>query len=71
MKYSNTLFWYEKNLKRGEMQTPAADILQVAELAVAVGSEITEHIQNCDEIFAAGKHIGEFRFHDLCTASGV
>ena len=50
MKYSNTLFWYEKNLKRGEMQTPAADILQVAELAVAVGSEITEHIQNCDEI---------------------
>jgi AraC-like DNA-binding protein/quercetin dioxygenase-like cupin family protein len=50
LKYSNTLFWYEKNLKRGEMQTPAADILQVAELAVAVGSEITEHIQNCDEI---------------------
>ena len=50
MKYSNTLFWYEKNLKRGEMQTPAADILQVAELAVAVGSEITGHTQNCDEI---------------------
>lgn len=50
MKYSNTLFSYEKNLKRGEMQTPAGDIMQVAELAVAVGSEIKGHIQNCDEI---------------------
>lgn len=50
MKHSSKLFLYEEDMRRGERQTPAGEILQIAELAIARESEIKEHIQLCDEI---------------------
>ena len=50
VKTTDTLFFYETNLGRGELQIPAGDILQVAELVIVKESEIKKHTQPCDEI---------------------
>ena len=44
------LFFYEADLRRGDLRIPAGEILQVAELAIAQESEIKPHYQSCDEI---------------------
>ena len=50
MKDNSKLFFYEQNMYKGELRTPAAEIMQVAELAISAESEIKEHRQLCDEI---------------------
>jgi AraC-like DNA-binding protein/mannose-6-phosphate isomerase-like protein (cupin superfamily) len=50
MNDQSKLFFYEANLRRGELRIPAGDILQVAELAIVQESEIATHLQRCDEI---------------------
>lgn len=50
VKDNSKLFFYERNLPKGELKTPSADFLQVAELAIAEESEIRGHLQICDEI---------------------
>lgn len=47
---TSKLFFYEQAMRKGELQIPAGDILQVAELAIARESEIKPHTQVCDEI---------------------
>ena len=50
MKITSKLFSYDQMFKQGQMQIPAGDILQIAELSVIRSGEIAEHIQHCDEI---------------------
>ena len=50
MNDQSKLFFYEANLRRGELRIPAGDILQIAELAIVQESEIAAHLQRCDEI---------------------
>ena len=50
MDETGRLFFYEKNLLKGEVRIPSGEILQVAELAISEGSEIRGHKQICDEI---------------------
>lgn len=50
MKITSTLFSYDRRFSKGQMRTPSAEILQIAELSLIRGGEITTHIQNCDEI---------------------
>lgn len=50
MKITSKLFSYDQMFKQGQMQIPAGDILQIAELSVIKSGEIAEHIQHCDEI---------------------
>lgn len=50
MKDTSKLFYYEKDMGRGELRIPAGEILQVAELAIVRESEINGHMQLCDEI---------------------
>lgn len=50
MKISSKLFSYDNMFSPGQMQIPAGDILQIAELSVIKSGEIAEHIQHCDEI---------------------
>lgn len=47
---SSRLFSYDQWFHQGQMQTPAGDILQVAEVTIIKSGEIVEHIQWCDEI---------------------
>ena len=47
---SSRLFSYDQNFHQGQMQTPAGDILQVAEVTIIKSGEIVEHMQWCDEI---------------------
>ena len=44
------LFHYELDMVNGELQVPAGEIMQIAELAIVQGSEIKAHRQVCDEI---------------------
>lgn len=50
MKDTGKLFFYEKDMGKGELQIPAGEILQVAELAIVRESEINGHTQPCDEL---------------------
>ena len=50
MKDLGRLFFYEKNMLKGELRVPSGEILQVAELAITEESEINGHQQVCDEI---------------------
>lgn len=50
MKITSKLFSYDQMFQQGQMQIPAGDILQIAELSVIKSGEIAEHIQHCDEI---------------------
>lgn len=50
MKDLGRLFFYEKNMLKGELRVPSGEILQVAELAIMEESEIVGHFQRCDEI---------------------
>ncbi len=50
MKITSKLFSYDHMFQQGQMQIPAGDILQIAELSVIRSGEIAEHIQHCDEI---------------------
>ena len=45
MKITSKLFSYDQMFKQGQMQIPAGDILQIAELSVIRSGEIAEHIQ--------------------------
>ena len=47
------LFFYEANLRKGDLRVPAGEILQIAEVAIAQESEIRAHSQICDEITLA------------------
>ena len=47
---SSRLFSYDQYFHQGQMQTPAGDIIQVAEVTLIKSGEIVEHIQWCDEI---------------------
>ena len=50
MEITNKLFSYDRRFSKGQMRTPSAEILQIAELSLIRGGEITAHSQNCDEI---------------------
>jgi len=50
MKITNKLFSYDRIFTRGQMILPAAEIVQVAELSLMKSSEISAHVQHCDEI---------------------
>lgn len=50
MKDLGRLFFYEKNMLKGELRVPSGEILQVAELAITEESDISGHQQVCDEI---------------------
>lgn len=50
MNITSKLFSYDQMFPQGQMQIPAGDILQIAELSVIKSGEIAEHIQHCDEI---------------------
>lgn len=50
MKLSSKLFSYNNLFQKGQMQIPAGEIFQIAELSVIKSGEITEHVQYCDEI---------------------
>lgn len=50
MEITSTLFSYDRRFSKGQMRTPSAEIMQIAELSLIRSGEITEHIQKCDEI---------------------
>ena len=50
MKFTSKLFSYSNRFENGQMQIPAGEIFQIAELSVIKGGEIQEHVQYCDEI---------------------
>ena len=50
VKNAEKLFSYDRIFPRGQMQIPAAEIRQIAELSVMKGGEIKEHTQRCDEL---------------------
>lgn len=50
MAVSNKLFSNEKAFSRGQMQIPAGEIYQIAELSLMRGTEVASHYQFCDEI---------------------
>lgn len=50
MAEKNTLFSSEKCFSRGQMQIPAGEIYQIAELSLIRSAEVASHYQYCDEI---------------------
>ena len=50
MKITSKLFSYDNSFSRGQMKTPSAEILQIAELSLIPGGEIRGHEQVCDEL---------------------
>lgn len=66
MGITNKLFSYDRRFSNGQMRTPSAEILQIAELSLIRGGEITAHIQKCDEITYAISGKATIYSGDIC-----
>lgn len=64
------IYSFDALLKREPMHLPVGEVFQASELSIIRGSEIYEHVQECDEITYVISGKAKFYSNDICQELG-